>query len=69
MPEKDGIDVLDEILLTAIPVKVLVTSGHGRDLLRLAEGVATFHASPDVASVRKPFRRAELVDVLTRLMS
>jgi two-component system, OmpR family, response regulator MtrA len=27
MPEKDGIDVLNEILLTGIPVKVVVTSG------------------------------------------
>ena len=69
MPEKNGLDVPNEILLAEIPVKILVTSGHGQGLLRVAEEVARFHASPDVASVCKPFRRTELVDVLTRLMA
>ena len=32
MPEKDGIDVLNEILLTGIPVKVVLTSGLQRFL-------------------------------------
>ena len=43
MPEKDGIDVLNEILLTGIPVKVVLTSGYSDSYLRLAEGVAKFH--------------------------
>ena len=43
MPEKDGIDVLNEILLTGIPVKVVLTSGFSDSYLRLAEGVARFH--------------------------
>jgi two-component system, OmpR family, response regulator MtrA len=27
MPEKDGIDVLNEILLTGLPIKIVLTSG------------------------------------------
>jgi DNA-binding NtrC family response regulator len=49
MPEKDGIDVLNEILLTGIPVKVVLTSGYSDSYLRLAEGVAKFHDNPNVS--------------------
>ncbi len=67
MPEKDGIDVLNEVLLTGLPVKVVLTSGFSESYLRLAEGVAKFHDNPNVSILRKPFRRDELVDLLTRL--
>ncbi len=67
MPEKDGIDVLNEILLTGIPVKVVLTSGFSDSYLRLAEGLARFHENEQVAILRKPFRRAELVRVLTAM--
>ena len=67
MPEKDGIDVLNEILLTGLPVKVVLTSGFSESYLRLAEGVAKFHDNPSVSILRKPFRRDELIDLLTRL--
>jgi CheY-like chemotaxis protein len=67
MPEKDGIDVLNEVLLTGIPVKVVLTSGFSDSYLRLAEGVAKFHDNPDVSVLRKPFRRDELVELLRRL--
>ena len=67
MPEKDGIDVLNEILLTGIPVKVVLTSGFGESYLRLAEGVAKFHDNPNVSILRKPFRRDELTKLLTDL--
>jgi CheY-like chemotaxis protein len=67
MPEKDGIDVLNEILLTGIPVKVVLTSGFSDSYLRLAEGLAKFHANKDVSILRKPFRRDELVSLLTEL--
>jgi CheY-like chemotaxis protein len=67
MPEKDGIDVLNEILLTGIPVKVVLTSGFSDAYLRLAEGVARFHDNPNVSILRKPFRREELVRLLTEL--
>jgi two-component system, OmpR family, response regulator MtrA len=67
MPEKDGIDVLNEILLTGIPVKVVLTSGFSDSYLRLAEGVAKFHDKENVSILRKPFRREELVKLLTEL--
>jgi len=67
MPEKDGIDVLNEILLTGIPARIILTSGYSDAYLRLGEGVAKFHESGQVSILRKPFRRAELVDLLTRL--
>ena len=60
MPQKDGIDVLMEILLTGIPVKVVLTSGFGESFLRLAAGVGKFHDNPNVSVLRKLFRRAEL---------
>jgi two-component system response regulator MtrA len=64
MPEKDGIDVLNEILLTGFQPRIVLTSGFSEGYLRLAEGVARFHANDDVAVLRKPFRRDELVAVL-----
>jgi chemotaxis response regulator CheB len=67
MPEKDGIDVLNEILLTGIPAKVVLTSGYGSSILGVAEGVAKFHDNPNVATLGKPFRAAELAEVLNRL--
>jgi DNA-binding NtrC family response regulator len=67
MPEKDGIDVLNEILLTGLPIKIVLTSGFSDSYLRLAEGVARFHENPNVSILRKPFRRDELIDLLTRL--
>ena len=67
MPEKDGIDVLNEILLTGIPAKIVLTSGYSDAYLRLAEGVAKFYDSKQVTVLKKPFRRAELVKLLTEL--
>jgi CheY-like chemotaxis protein len=69
MPEKDGIDVLNEVLLTGMPVKVVLTSGFSESYLRLAEGVAKFHDNPNVSILRKPFRREELLNLLTELMA
>ena len=65
MPEKDGINVLNEILLTGIACRIVLTSGLTDAYLRLAEGIARFHTS-DVAILRKPFRRQELVSALCR---
>lgn len=68
MPEKDGIDVLNEILLTGMPVKLVLTSGFSESYLRLGKAVAKFHAHDHVAVLRKPFRRDALVKVLTEEM-
>jgi len=67
MPEKDGIDVLNEILLTGIPSRFILTSGFGDGYLRLAEGVAKFHDAGRVSILRKPFRRQELTELLESL--
>ncbi|HUB11635.1 MAG TPA: response regulator [Acetobacteraceae bacterium] len=67
MPEKDGIDVLNEILLTGITTRIVLTSGYSDAYLRLGEGVAKFHESGLVSVLRKPFRRAELVELLSEL--
>ena len=67
MPEKDGIDVLNEILLTGIPARIVLTSGYSDAYLRLGEGVAKFHESGQVSVLKKPFRRADLVELLNTL--
>jgi CheY-like chemotaxis protein len=68
MPEKDGIDVLNEILLTGIPARIVLTSGFSNAYLRLAEGVARFHESDQVSVLKKPFRRDELIAVLKEIV-
>lgn len=64
MPGKDGIDVLNEMLLTGAKTRFVLTSGLSDGYLRLAEGVARFHDLDGVHVLRKPFRRAELTDLL-----
>ncbi|HET6235957.1 MAG TPA: response regulator [Acetobacteraceae bacterium] len=64
MPEKDGIDVLNEVPLTGQPARIIVTSGHGDAMLRLATGLAEFHASGRVSVLKKPIRRTELEQLL-----
>lgn len=67
MPDKDGIDVLQEIMLTGIPTQVVLTSGYSEFYLRLAEGVAKLHGHERFHFLKKPFRRAELVELLTKI--
>jgi CheY-like chemotaxis protein len=69
MPEQDGIDVLNEILLTGIPTQIVLTTGDGDELLRLAQDAIRFHGLPEAPVLQKPFRRAELVEVLRRLFT
>lgn len=69
MPEKDGIDVLNEILLTGIPTRIILTSGFSDAYLRLAEGVARFHDTEQVSILKKPFRREVLVSLLAKLVA
>jgi DNA-binding response OmpR family regulator len=65
MPEKDGIDVLNEILLADTRAHVIVTSGFGDGMLRLAKSVAAFHASERVSVLKKPLRHAAFAQALT----
>jgi DNA-binding NtrC family response regulator len=67
MPDKDGIELLNEIMLTGIPARIVVTTGHGKAYLRLAEGVAKFHGDEQVQFLRKPFRRIDLVELLKKI--
>jgi two-component system, OmpR family, response regulator ResD len=64
MPEKDGIELLDEMMLTGRPTKFIIMSGYGDAYLRLAQGVAAFHGTGKPAVLRKPFRREELEELL-----
>jgi DNA-binding NtrC family response regulator len=64
MPEKDGIDLLDEMLLTGRPARFILMSGHGDAYLRLAHGVARFHGAEAPVTLRKPFRREDLTALL-----
>ncbi len=66
MPELDGIDVLHELLLTGIPTRVILTSGGGEELLKVAREAAVFHGVEDAIVLAKPFRRTELLSALTQ---
>lgn len=65
MPEKDGIDVLHELLLADASVRIIATSGYGDAMLNLAKSLAEFHASDRVSVLKKPVRRADLTKALT----
>ncbi|MBS0639027.1 MAG: response regulator [Acetobacteraceae bacterium] len=65
MPGKDGIDVLNEILATGVPTKIVLVSGYGDGYLNLAEGLGAFHGSDRFPILKKPFRNAQLVELLT----
>lgn len=69
MPNVDGIGVLHDIIATGIPAVIVLTtgSGIGDAYLRIAEGVVRFHGIVQLAVLRKPFRRAELLEVLNRI--
>jgi two-component system response regulator MtrA len=68
MPEKDGVDVLNEMLLTGIKARIILTSGFSESYLRLAEGVAHFHDNDRIFILKKPFRRDELISKLEELL-
>jgi CheY-like chemotaxis protein len=65
MPELDGIDVLNDIILTGQPARIALSSGYGDAYLALAAGVAHYHGIETPAMLRKPFRRSELEDFLS----
>jgi DNA-binding NtrC family response regulator len=64
MPEKDGIDVLNEILLSGEPTRIIVSSGYGNAMLRLAKDVGEFHGCDRVFVLKKPFRNTDLRQLL-----
>jgi hypothetical protein len=54
-------------MLTGIPTQVVLTSGYSEAYLRLAEGVAKLHGHERFHFLKKPFRRIELVELLTKI--
>ena len=66
MPEMDGIEILNEILLTGCQPHVILMTGFGEGYLRLAEALTRFHDHERYSMLRKPFRREELADELNR---
>jgi CheY-like chemotaxis protein len=66
MPEKDGLDVLNEILTTGIPTQIVLTSDFGDGFLKLGTGLAAFHGT-QVSTLEKPFRRTALSNSRTLL--
>ena len=64
MPEKDGIDLLHEILAVDTSVRLVLVSGFGADYLRLAESVARYHGASQVSALTKPLRAARLAELL-----
>jgi CheY-like chemotaxis protein len=67
MPETDGIDVLGEILRTDVESRFILTSGYGEGFLRLGERMVKGRRGQPVRLLRKPFRREQLVEVLSGL--
>jgi len=65
MPGIDGIDVLNQLLTLRAPDSIIVMSGYGQSYLRLGEAVGKFHDHHKITLLAKPFRRAELVALLT----
>ena len=68
MPEKDGIDVLDEIILSGIPTRLVLMGSAGDAYLRLAQGVARFHGISALPELHKPFQRHEVALLLNRIL-
>jgi DNA-binding NtrC family response regulator len=68
MPEKDGIDVLNEMMAAGLPARFIVMSGYGEAYVRLAQGVAAFHGAEALPVLRKPFRRDDLEALLRSVL-
>jgi DNA-binding NtrC family response regulator len=64
MPDVDGIDVLNQVLAAGTGARLIVMSGYGKSYLQLGKAVAVFHEHPDITTFAKPFRRADLIELL-----
>ena len=68
MPEIDGLDLLFDMLLLRPHARIVVMSGYGRCMLRLANGIAQFHDATNVRTASKPLRRDELVALMAGMV-
>lgn len=67
MPEKDGLDVLNEVLVIDPTVRLVLISGYGDSYLRLGEAVSKFHRDRGAEILHKPFRAEALRELLRRM--
>ncbi len=65
MPEKDGLEVLQEVLRTRVPSRIILISGYGDGFLQLGRQMARGYQKQVVELLKKPFRREDLVLLLT----
>lgn len=64
MPGKDGVEILDEILVVDPNVQLVLMSGYGDAGLWLARSVSKFHRPDGAITLRKPFRVETLSHIL-----
>jgi two-component system, OmpR family, response regulator MtrA len=69
MPEKDGIDVLEEILQTGIPAEIILACKPGDGLVQLAEAAARGRGRSCLGVARKPFEVAEVETLLRQAIA
>lgn len=65
MPDVDGIDILNQILATGTGARIVVMSGYGTTYLQLGKAVGAVHEHADIKTLAKPFRRDDLIALLT----
>jgi CheY-like chemotaxis protein len=64
MPEPDGTEVLRHVLAKGTSTRIIIMTGFGEGYLRLGRAVAEFCDHPAVATMGKPFRRADVAALL-----
>ena len=64
MPEKDGLDVLDELVKTDVKATFILSSGYGDGFLKLGEKIVRRSRDEAVLFLKKPFRHQDLVRII-----
>jgi DNA-binding NtrC family response regulator len=65
MPDVDGVDILRQVAAKGLQTRIIVTSGFGLGYLRLARAIAAFEEQPAITELPKPFRRSDVIAVLS----
>jgi DNA-binding NtrC family response regulator len=65
IPKNEGLSVLNEIMTAGIPTRIVLTSNFGE---REAERIAGSHGAERPLSLKKPFRRDELIELLKNIL-
>src|ERR1700744_367902 len=64
MPDVDGIDVLNQVLAAGTGARLGGMSGYGKSYLQLGKAGVVSHDPPNTTPLPKPFRRADLIELL-----